>query len=151
MIANTSAKSAATSSSTTADTGRRGGVAQLDLLVPDRSELATTDHEHPRIGLVMGDRSPDERAPAGVRQADGKRLDRDATDEQTRLAEHSHVGEEHTVRRVGAEVAGSTAEAERLTVDERDEAGRIAETRRFTGEYPWARLRLRRRHCFYPA
>ena len=51
------------------------------------------------------------------------------------------------MRGVGVEVARAAAEAERLTVDERDETGRVAETGRFTGEHPWAGLHWTRVHC----
>ena len=77
---------------------------------------------------------------AGVDQADCERLDGDATDQQPSLAEHTHVGEEHSVGGVGAEVTGTTTEAERLTIDQGDEPGGISETRRLAGEHPWARL-----------
>ena len=89
---------------------------------------------------MLSDGTAHESASTCVDQADGERLDRDATDEQPGLAEHTHVGEEHAMRRVGAEVARTSTEAERLAVDQRDETGRVAETGRFAGEHPRARL-----------
>ena len=66
---------------------------------------------------LVGHRPTDERGAAGIDEADRERLDVDSADEQSGLAEHAHVGEEHAVGRVGAEVARAAAEAERLAVD----------------------------------
>jgi hypothetical protein len=121
---------------------RRRRVAQLDLFVPYRSQLAPAHDQNSRVRLVLGEGAPYECAPARVDEADGQRLDGDAADEQPGLAEHAHVGEEHAMCGIGAEVTRSSAETKRLAVDQRDETRRVSETRRFAGQYPRTRLHM---------
>ena len=97
-------------------------------------------------GLVEPDHPAAVRRRSLVGQADRQRFDGEAIDEQSRLTEDTHVGEEDAVRRIGAEVARSPAEAEGLSVDQRDQSGRITEAGRFAGQYPRARLHWSRIH-----
>ena len=84
---------------------RSGGVAQLDLFVPHRSELPPAHDEDPRdpsgVGPSIGPTKVHPLASARL-TASGSTVTPPTSN--LRLAEHPHVGEEDTVRRVGAEV-----------------------------------------------
>ncbi len=125
---------------------RRSRVAQLDLFVPHRSQLSPAHDEDSRVGLVLSQGTAHKGAPTCVDKADGERLDRDAAHEQPGLTEHTHVGEEDSMRRVCVEVARTSAETERLAIDQCDETGWVTETRGLAGEHPRARLHLSRIH-----
>src|SRR4051794_873297 len=120
LIANTSAKSAATSSSTTVDS--RLGL-KFRTSICSCQTLPTWRRHHEQVALrnTCQCTTADEGGCLGHILLDGQRLDRESADAQVGPTQHAHVGEVHPVCRVRIEVARTTAEAERLAVDQGDE------------------------------